>query len=141
MKRMSCQIVLNTWLLAWTAFAGYGQIAQSHPELCGIPDGVVVLPRNITAAESGAATILTIKLGLSLKSIRMGAVDEIHQICPIPGGELVSFGFTGGVGAYDIEIIDGSRGSVLDSFWAYSPVMSPDQRWLVYRSFTLRNQS
>jgi hypothetical protein len=136
MKKMSFRIVMNeSLLLTWAAFAAYGQIAQTHPELCGKTDGVVVLQRNITASASGEDTILTIKLTPSTVNIKMGAVDEVQQICPIAGGKLVAYGFIGGVAAYDIEIIDGSTGSVLDSFVAYSPVMSPDQRWIVYRSF------
>ncbi len=36
---------------------------------------------------------------------------------------------------YDVNIIDPQRGAVTDSFVAYDPMMSPNQRWIASRHF------
>jgi hypothetical protein len=36
---------------------------------------------------------------------------------------------------YEIDLIDGATGKEMDSLWARSPTMSPDQRWLAVRAF------
>jgi hypothetical protein len=42
-------IILSALLLMLLALTVFGQIDQTHPELCGKPDGVVPLPSNISA--------------------------------------------------------------------------------------------
>ena len=48
--------VPDVWLLLMLAVsAGYAQINQDHPELCGKRVGMVALPRSIAATESLAS--------------------------------------------------------------------------------------
>jgi hypothetical protein len=112
-----------------------GQVRQTHPELCGRPNDAVIVPRSISAVESDAGPVLTVESGSSVRRIELNGVDEVRQVCPAPGTKLVVFGFIAGAGAYRVEIVDTSNGSQDDAFWAYDPVMSPDRRWLAYRSF------
>jgi hypothetical protein len=86
----------------------------------------------VTKPES-ATSALTIEVNGSARRIELpGIQDEIQQVCVIPGARLVVFGWHG---AYSVYIIDQSKGTVVDSFTSYSPVMSPDHRWLAMRQF------
>jgi hypothetical protein len=111
------------------------QIAQDHPELCGTPKEVVLLPPNITAVPVGAASSeLTIRLSHGLVKIEMTGISEVQQVCPVGQNLLLVFSVPGS-GIYDIKIINQETGAMLDSILAYDPLVSPDQRWLVYRDF------
>ena len=61
-----------------------------------------------------------------------GVQDEIQQVCPIAQERLVVFGYSGG---YAVYIMDQKKGAVADSFMGYSPVMSPNQHWVIFREF------
>lgn len=39
----------------------------------------------------------------------------------------------GDYGGTDVFIVDKAKASILDSFLSFDPVMSPDQRWIVYQ--------
>jgi hypothetical protein len=111
------------------------QIAQDHPELCGNETQAVPVPPNVTAVTKAASatSTLTIEVNGSARRIDLpGIQDEIQQVCAIPGARLVVFGWHGG---YSVYIIDQSKGTVVDSFTSYSPIMSPDHRWLAMRRF------
>jgi hypothetical protein len=60
-------------------------------------------------------------------------ISEIAEVCPLSDGRLVVFGDMGG--AVAVYLIDKTKASVMDMFWAYYPVISPDQRWIAYLKF------
>ena len=61
----------------------------------------------------------------------MGNVD---QVCPISKSRLLFFGSTI-PGAYEIAIVDQGASKLVDLLDAYDPVVSPNQRWMVFRDF------
>jgi hypothetical protein len=131
---------LKTYLAAYVlvlhfASALQGQINQDHPELCGNDmlgsQQLPVVSASINPSN-GVAT-LTLQLDGSPKEVELlGAHDEIRQVCPVPHGRLVVFGWAG---AYAVNIVDGKNGQILDAFLAYDPKISPDQSWLIMRRF------
>lgn len=128
------------WILPLVlAGPAFSQIAQEYPELCGDRSLPVPVPEGVSAVQTadiqGANFILTLQLSNGLlRSARLPSLtNEIRQVCPV-GEHLVVFAWDAG-GAYEICIIDMKSGSILDSFLAYDPVMSPDRRWLVMRVF------
>jgi hypothetical protein len=110
------------------------QIAQDHPELCARPDGYVPLPPNVSASVVNYTATFTIRLPSSTVAIELAA-DEVQQVCPLPGNRLLVFGPLNDRSGYEVDFIDGATGKEMDSLWARSPTMSPDQRWLAFREF------
>ncbi len=119
----------------------WAQIAQSHPEYCGIPGDVNPrVPPEVSAIidQSDGHAVVYVRQGSSTREIPLmigtlpSLISEISQVCPLSDGRLVIFGEFGGT---DVFIIDTAKASLVDSFPTYFPVMSPDQRWIVYRKF------
>jgi len=111
-----------------------GQISQDHPELCGT-QSPVALPLGLTAQTDRSSGVSTLAFAAAegVRSIRLpGVQNEIQQVCPISGNRLVVFGAHDG---YTVHIVELRSGTVVDSFPSYSPVMSPDGRWLAMRVF------
>lgn len=102
------------------------QISQDHPELCGDNTRTVAVPADISATMNKSNGTATLHYGPNRALELQGVNDEIRQVCPLASNKLNSFGwnFVG----YEVNIIDLVRGAVVDSFVAYDPVMSPDQR-------------
>ena len=115
----------------------WGQIAQSHPEYCGIPGNVNPPLSNVSATvdlSNGHATLF-IGQGTAAKVVELppNLISEISEICPLSDGRMVVFGdFGGGIA---IDVVDTIHASVLDSFLAYRPALSPNQRWIAYDKF------
>ncbi len=113
----------------------WGQIAQSHPEYCGIPGGVNPPPPDMSATiDSSGHAVLYLGRGRSTPGIPLrgalpSSISEIAEVCPLSDGRLVVFGDFGGT---DIYIVDRTKASVVDTFTAYTPRISPDQRWIAY---------
>lgn len=108
------------------------QILQDHPGLCGAGTPQVAVPAGFTATinpTNGEAILDYAGRKIALDGIN----DEIWQVCPLPSGKVVIFGFN--FVGFEISIVDLKRGDVSDSFLAYDPVMSPNQRWIAYRDF------
>ena len=123
-------------LLACVLAAPIGaQIAQDHPELCARPGGYVPLPANVSASVADYTATLTLRLPSSTVAIEVKGADEVQQVCLLPGNRLLVFGPLNDRSGYEIELIDAATGKELDSLWARSPTMSPDQRWLAFREF------
>ncbi len=132
-------IAIITTLSSLCVFPSFGQIAQTRPDLCGKPDGVIPLPPNITASvdrSSGRADLLLLINDAAPVKIRVpGGVDELDELCPVSDGRrVVLFGTAGHT--TNINVIDQANGALLDSFYGTTPLMSPNQRWLVYRKFS-----
>jgi hypothetical protein len=116
----------------------FSQISQTHPELCGKPDGSVPLPPNVSATVDRSIGQGDLFLGPSDSAVKISipevVADVIDEVCPISGGRLVVFGSVG-YELKNINIIDSAKAALLDSFDGFTPAMSPNQRWLVYRKF------
>lgn len=115
----------------------WGQIAQSHPEYCGIPGGAnPSLPPDISATidQTDGHVVLYIGRGGTATAVSLpdSWISEIAEICPLSDGRLAVFADSG---ATEVFIVDKVKASVVDWFSAYFPAMSPDQRWIVYRKF------
>lgn len=111
----------------------WAQITQSHPEYCGISGGVNPPLLNISATlNPNSHTVLYVGQSGSVVTLSDYFITEISEICPLSDGRLVVFGDMGGTEVY---IVDPTKASVLDSFMAYRPVMSPNQRWIAFIKF------
>jgi len=117
-----------------------GQIAQSHPEFCGIPGGInPPLPPDVSATVTDDRAVLHIRQGTTdaVVPLMLGtlhsSISEIAEVCPLTDGRLVVFA-TGGWPT-DVHVVDPARAAQLDSFSASGPVLSPDQRWIAYVKF------
>lgn len=131
-RRIRAVVVLAA--LASTAGA---QIRQEKPEFCGIKAGTVAVPAGVTAAPDGASTccsVLTIRRDAGTSEIPFAA-QPVEQVCPLPGNKLLVFGQTIPA-AYLTAIIDLKTAKQIDGFRSWwSPVISPDQRWLIMQAF------
>jgi hypothetical protein len=111
-----------------------GQIQQDRPELCG-RIGVTPVPRNVVAGfEPGVGPTLTVTPTASTAGVRTPLNGRVRQVCVIPSGRYLLFGDTGD-DSYQVTILSGDSGSLVDQFDAYNPIVSPDQRWLIRRHF------
>lgn len=110
---------------------GICQVEQRRPELCGLPGGSVAPPRGFSAIIDATGAV---KFSFRNGAAVLGAPDAIRaieEVCPLPGGRLAIFGETGGPDA--VYILEESTPALVDSFGAYGPLMSPDQRWIAFR--------
>jgi len=114
-----------------------GQIEQSHPQYCGIPGGVSPPLPDISATVDQREGRTTLYIGRDSAAVGIplvgSPISEIAEVCPLPDGRLVVFGDMGG--AVAVNIVDKTKASVVDLFWAYYPVISPNQRWIAYLKF------
>jgi hypothetical protein len=113
------------------------QITQDHPELCSagsvaisIPPGIAGMTNSVTGTSD---LILTTKADTSRLKIP-GGMDEAQQACPLPGNRALIFGVAA-PSLYNLVLVNTSTGAPIDSFYAFSPVISPNQRWLIMRKF------
>ncbi|MCU1253205.1 MAG: hypothetical protein JWQ49_6234 [Edaphobacter sp.] len=117
-----------------------GQIAQSHPEFCGIPGGInPQLPPDVSATVTDDEAVLHIRRGTTDAVVPLvlgtlpSMISEIAEICPLADGRLVVFGKA--TWATNVYLVDQTKAVQLDSFTASNPVLSPDQRWIAYAKF------
>jgi hypothetical protein len=133
--------VLRILFLSSLVIPSFGQISQTHPELCGKPDAAVPLPPNVWATVDrwqGQGDVFIGPSGSAVKISLPEVVDAIDEVCPISDGRLVIFGKAGNR-LNNIAIIDSAKASLLDSFYGFSAVLSPNQKWLVYGKFYPRH--
>lgn len=130
---MTSKTCLLFLLLCCLTNKAHAQISQDRPELCGsvesarLPDGISIS----TAVGQGTSEL---SINYPKATIRLpGVQDEIRQVCSIPGHRILVFGAAGG--SYNVTIVDLAHGVVADSFYAYDPVTSPDQHWIVSRAY------
>lgn len=133
------RLIISSILLSLLSIVpSFGQIDQTHPELCGKQDGVVPLPSNVWATVDLSDGQGDLFIGTSASAVKISIpgviADVIDEVCPISNGRLVVFG-NAGKGLKNINIIDTAKPALLDSFYGYRPAMSPNQRWLVYGKF------
>ena len=122
-------------LLEVCIFPVWGQLAQSNPEYCGIPEGVGPRLGDISANVNPADHRVTLYIGRGSGTVEVllaetSIVLQIAAVCPLSDGRLVVFGDMGLT--IVVYIVDKARASVVDEFWAFRPVLSPDQRWIAY---------
>jgi len=115
----------------------WGQIAQSHPEYCGIPGGANPPLPDISATidPTDGHAELYFGQGSAARRVALDAdwVSEIAEVCPVYGGRLAVFAvLPDGVATY---ILDKAQPSVVDWFYGFNPTVSPDQRWIVCGKF------
>jgi hypothetical protein len=117
-----------------------GQIAQSHPEFCGISGGInPQLPPDVSATVTDDKAVLHIRRDTTDADVPLmlgtlaSSISEIAEVCPLTDGRLVVFGK--GWWETNVHVVDRAKAAQLDSFSAYDPVLSPDQRWIAYVKF------
>ncbi len=97
-----------------------GQIAQSHPEYCGIRGGVSppLLDISATIDQTDGHPVLYLGRGSSATALRLPGywITGIAEVCPLSDGRLVVFADFGGT---DVHIVDRMKSSVVDSFTTY----------------------
>jgi hypothetical protein len=112
-----------------------GQVAQDHPELCGRPGVSIPLPTGVSIVTDLSEFRSALHSETLNKTIDFPPIMErVQQVCPIPHDEVVVFGL-GTPALYNIEIVGLTDGSLLDSFYGYSPVIAPSLYWLARRKF------
>ncbi len=119
------------------AFPALAQIPQERPEWCGKPNIVVPLPEGTSFRSSNNGEsyfTLRLKDGMS-KTIDLGIVEDVPQVCPISGDRLLVFGHIAGGDGPDVSIISQIDGNTLDGLGGRDPVVSPDQHWIVRRGW------
>ena len=127
--------------MSFLARPSFGQIQQKYPEFCGKADSAVPLPANVRATIdlSQGQGILYIQNGDANTKIKLnGVVNAINEVCPLNDGRWVVFASSHPgepEGIAEIYIVDSSKASLLETIWGFAPVLSPDQKWLVYRKF------
>ncbi|HTU45087.1 MAG TPA: hypothetical protein VMF91_08500 [Bryobacteraceae bacterium] len=128
-KRLLLSLALSAGSIA------FGQVAQDFPELCGRPGASIPVPPGVTIASDPSNSRSELRIRILDKAIVFPAVMEtVQQACPIAGHELVVFGLATPA-LYNIEIVRLTDGSLRDSFYGFSPIIAPNQRWLVRRKF------
>jgi hypothetical protein len=134
--------VLLLFFTLYVPTAVRSQITQSHPEYCGIPGNLNPPLPPVTArvdSNNGTATLFLSQRSSATAVLRLqdDLVSEISEVCPLSDGRLVVFGEIPryeGV-AENIFVVDSAKSSLVDSFSAYRPVLSPNQRWIAYVKF------
>ncbi len=127
--------------MSFLVLPSFGQIPQKYPEFCGKADRAVPLPANVRATInlSNGQGILYIQNGNTTTKIELnGVVNAVNEVCPLNDGRWVVFASSHPEepeGTAEIYIVDSTRASLLETIWGFSPVLSPDQKWLVYRKF------
>lgn len=124
-----------TWFCVATPVTA--QIAQAHPEYCGIPGGMNPTLPDISALLDPLDQHIVLRLGRndSGTSIPLPEpyINEIAEVCPLSDGRLIVFAKFGGT---DVTVVDPAKRAAVDHFLAYDPVsLSPDQRWIAYVKF------
>lgn len=136
--RRSLTILAAAALVSFEAAPLYGQAEQEHAALCGRQSNASQ-PTNIHIASDESDGVSYVRLDAlgATKTLTLPGVERIQGICPVAGNRIVIFGAlaSGASAAYEVAIADAGNGVLLDSWDAYTPVMSPDQRWLILRKF------
>ena len=127
MKRAILSLTLMACSI-WGPMA-WGQIAQSHPEYCGLPNGAnPPLPDVSATVDGNGHAVLYLGQGTTGIPLR-GSIEQIAEVCPLSNGLLAVFGDYGGT---EVFIVDPAKKALVDSFDAYHPVISPNQRWIAF---------
>jgi hypothetical protein len=127
--------------MSFLVLPSFGQIKQTYPEFCGKADREVPLPSNVRASIdlSQGQGILYIQNGDATTKIELhGVVNAVNQVCPLSDSRWVVFANANPevpVDLAEVYIVDSNKASLLETIWGFAPVLSPDQRWLVYRKF------
>jgi hypothetical protein len=123
--------ILSLTLMAgsiWGPMA-WGQIAQSHPEFCGLADGVnPPLPDLSATVDADGHAVLYVGQGNTGIPLPR-SITQLSEVCPLSSGLLAVFGDFGGT---EVLIVDPAKKTLDDSFAAYHPVISPDRRWIAF---------
>jgi hypothetical protein len=125
-------VILSLFIVTsamWGQIA-WGQITQSHPEFCGLANGAnPPLPDLSATIDRDGNAVLYLgrtSTGISLTD----SVIEIAEVCPLSDGRLAIFA---DYGATQVFIIDAAKKALVDTFAAYHPVISPNQRWIAFK--------
>jgi hypothetical protein len=130
LRTISCTAVLTLCF----SFSAPAQIAQDKPELCGKKNQFVALPSNISATLGETFSTLFLRTSQSDAPVAIRAtMASVEEVCQISRDRLVVFGDTGT--ATSLVILDQKAGKVIDEFFAYDPVISPNQHWIAFRDF------
>lgn len=136
MKQLSFLLLLRHSVIAFCFLTSLrAQITQDHPELCG-SQSAIPIPANITVTidPSRGQSTLVFKGEKGAQVPIPGVMAEVQQICPVSSSEVVIFGVAT-PSLYNVTLADIQGRQVIDSFYAYNPVISPDQHWLIMRKF------
>jgi hypothetical protein len=99
-----------------------------------MPETLTEFSGTISSSSNGQID-LTMNSG---KVLKIELPDRIfgnpQQACSLSGNRVLLFGDAGG-GLTIVAIIDLSAGRLIDAFYAYSPVLSPNRIWLAFRRF------
>lgn len=122
-------------LALFPILVAFGQAPQDHPELCGRPGTSIRLPTGVTTASVPSEGHSELRIqGLASAIVFPGVMEEVQQVCPIPQSKMVVLGLANAA-LYNIDIVGLTDASLLDSFYGFSPIIAPNQRWLVRRKF------
>ena len=124
----------NVAFLIVCACPVFGHIAQTRPRFCGLPENTSVpVPLGVSMqVTNNEAELITD--GEKAILLPDSYYAKILQICSLSGGKLAVLSDVGR-GHTVVYIVDTLKQEVVDWFYGFSPVISPDRRWIVYDKF------
>jgi len=110
---------------------------RPDPKPCG-PTVVERLPRDVSVTahrDRGMAQLHVQLAGVDMDLRVPGVMDGLVQACQSAADRLLVFGIASVLPLYDVYLIDPTRQVLIDWFYAFNPMLSPDKRWLMLRRF------
>ncbi len=135
-KTMHGPLSATLFMAALAMGIGWAQRFPQNPTPCGQP-GTFEQPKGFSVSidkAQGAARYRLESGKLHVDRQFPGVMNDFVQACRIPGNRIIAFGDIGST-LNNIEILNGSTGTISDSIWGYTPALSPDKHWLVFRKF------
>ncbi|HEX3681477.1 MAG TPA: hypothetical protein VHU83_02970 [Bryobacteraceae bacterium] len=131
-------IIATVLSLASADVSSCHQVQQSSTALCGKRSHVQT-PGNIRFASDEANGVSYVRFDVrdEARTLTLHGVESVEAVCSLAANESVIFGvLAGGAPAgFEVAIANPQDGALLDSWDSYTPVMSPDQRWIALRKF------
>lgn len=99
-----------------------------------VPDTLTEFPGSIVSSSYS-------QIDLAMNSGKVAKIDlpnifgSPQQACKLPNNRMLLFGDAGGGGITTVVITDFPAARLIDTFYAYSPVLSPNRTWLAFRRF------
>jgi len=126
------KLTLLTLIFTISVGSAWGQIAQSHPEYCGLPENANPPLPDITASvDPNGRSVLYVGHGSTAIALTLPDyyMSEISQVCPLPDERMVVFAQMP-PNVTVLYVV--AHASIVDSLWVYHPVISPNQRWIAF---------
>jgi hypothetical protein len=128
-------LLVGLLVLLPTVWTSYARSEVSGASPCGDDAKIGLPPGTSISTDDGGVSTMSIRGSAGTAHLRLpGLIDAVEQVCEVPGAKLLVFGKSGR-GVYNIEIVNLHEPTLQDSIYGYTPLLSPDQRWIIWRKF------